>query len=274
VAFLVCYSRSPPDDHTRDKAIYLDQQFYELIFKWCRDEHGHYLVLREIALLKYKSPRLVVAGDRLALLDQELMTLEESGASHPQIEKFLQVCTKATSNGLALTISGDMCPELWEMHAPPRRRFRFSLRTLFVAVTVVALILYGGSALLNWYFSFPLADEVSRYNASTADTASGDKQPLTEDEVIAAIESQLPTLEAPERDKRIYRDIIRTRRLPRGGSLQGFVVHQADPYWAINLEVLMDEKSGFGLRIRETPITLDASPFPDDSLILTPIPKK
>jgi hypothetical protein len=117
VAFLVCYSRSPPDDHTRDRAIYLDQQFYELIYNGCRFEHGPYLVLREIALLKYKGPTLVVSGERLALLDLELRKLEQSGVSHPQIAEFRQVCAKATSDGCAVTISGDMFPELWKMHA-------------------------------------------------------------------------------------------------------------------------------------------------------------
>lgn len=114
MAFLVCYSWSPPDDHTRNRAIYLNQQFYELIFKNCRSEHGSYIVLRDIALLKYKSPRLVVSGDRLTLLDRELMSLEASGVSHPQIGEFRQVCAKATTDECALTVSGDMYPELWK----------------------------------------------------------------------------------------------------------------------------------------------------------------
>ena len=117
MAFMVCYSWSPPDDHTRHGAIYLNQQFYELIFENCRSEHGPYVVLREIALLRYKSPTLVISGDRLALLDQELLHLEESGASHSQIAGLRQVCAKAILDGCALTISGDMYPELWKMHA-------------------------------------------------------------------------------------------------------------------------------------------------------------
>ena len=115
VAFLVCYSWSPPDDHPRHKAIYLNQQFYELIYDECRSDLRPYVVLREIALLKYKSPTLVVSGDRLALLDRELMDLERSGMSHPQLSEFRQVCTKAASDGCALTISGDMYPELWKL---------------------------------------------------------------------------------------------------------------------------------------------------------------
>jgi hypothetical protein len=58
VAFLVCYSKSPPDDHARNKAIYLNQRFYVLIFKYCRCDYGPYNILREIASLKYKGPTL------------------------------------------------------------------------------------------------------------------------------------------------------------------------------------------------------------------------
>ena len=113
MAFLVCYSWSPPDDHTRDKAIYLDQRFYEMVYRRCRAEEPLYTVLREIALLRYKSPRLVVSGERLALLDEHLARLAESGASHPQIAALRQVCAKAVADGCALTVSGDMYPELW-----------------------------------------------------------------------------------------------------------------------------------------------------------------
>ena len=117
MAFMVCYSWHPPDDHTRHGAIYLNQQFYEQIFTGCRSEHGPYVVLREIALLKYKSPTLVVSGDRLTLLDRELMSLHESGVFHPQVAEFRRVCTKAIADGCSLTISGDMYPELWKTQA-------------------------------------------------------------------------------------------------------------------------------------------------------------
>jgi hypothetical protein len=119
VAFVVCYSWSPPDDHIRHGAIYVNQQFYELIFKHCRSEGGPYVVLREIALLKYKSPTFIVSGDRLTLLERELTNLEVSNVSHPQIGEFRRVCNKAMSDGCALTISGDMYPELWKVSAAP-----------------------------------------------------------------------------------------------------------------------------------------------------------
>ena len=119
MAFVVCYSWSPPDDHTRHRAIYLDQQFYELIYGHCRSEGSPYSVLREIALLRYKSPTLVVSGERLTLLDQDLKRLAESGASHSQTAVLRQVCAKAIADGCALTVSGDMYPELWRKEAEP-----------------------------------------------------------------------------------------------------------------------------------------------------------
>ncbi len=113
---MVCYSLYPPGDHTRHQAIYLNQQFYELIFENCRSEHGPYVVLREMALLRYKGPTLVISGERLTLLDQELLCLEGAGTSHPQIAGIRQVCANAISAGCALTLSGDMYPELWRKH--------------------------------------------------------------------------------------------------------------------------------------------------------------
>ena len=113
MAFLVCYSWSPPDDHTRHRAIYLDQRFYKLIYRNCRSESGSSTVLREIALLRYKSPTFVVGGPRLTQLDQDLVRLAESGESHPQTARFREVCAKSVSDGCALTVSGDMYPELW-----------------------------------------------------------------------------------------------------------------------------------------------------------------
>ncbi len=111
MAFLVCYSL-PLEDHTRKRAIYLDQQFYELIFENCCLENGGYPLLREIALLKYKSPTLIIEEDKLFALEQELGSFELLKLEHPQIEEFKRVCNQARSVGCSLTVSGDMYPEL------------------------------------------------------------------------------------------------------------------------------------------------------------------
>jgi|SRR5689334_3268928 len=112
MAFLVCYSRSAPDDHTRRKAIYLDQTFYELIFRQCMIERSHYANLSVIASLRYKSPLLVVTGENLDSLTHELTALEGSGQTHPQLSEFREVCAKAKADVCDLSISGDMYPEL------------------------------------------------------------------------------------------------------------------------------------------------------------------
>ena len=111
MAFLVCYLL-PHEDHARNRATYLDQQFYELIFENCRLENGAYPLLSEIALLKYKSPTLIIEIHNLFALEHELATFELLKPGHPQIEAFKRVCGKARSDGCALTISGDMYPEL------------------------------------------------------------------------------------------------------------------------------------------------------------------
>lgn len=112
MAFLVRYSESLLDDHARRKAIYLDQKFYELIFSHCQSETCPYKLLREISLLRYKSPTLLVDKDRVNLLAQELASFAASGISHSQLVEFIGICEIAQTAGLSLAISGDMYPEL------------------------------------------------------------------------------------------------------------------------------------------------------------------
>jgi len=112
MAFLVCYSKSAPEDHARKDAIYLDQKFYELIFRHCMKKSSYYANLSVIASLRYKSPLLVVDGMNLDSLARELEYLEQAGHTHPQIAEFRQVCAKAKVDGCSLSISGDMYPEL------------------------------------------------------------------------------------------------------------------------------------------------------------------
>ena len=112
MAFLVCYSRSAPDDHCRLKAIYLDQAFYALIFERCLNERCVYPVLSVVASLRYKSPLLVVSGGELESLTRELSYLENAGFTHPQFAELRQVCAKSKSDNCSLSISGDMHLEL------------------------------------------------------------------------------------------------------------------------------------------------------------------
>ena len=111
MAYLVCYSNSIDDD-TKAKAIYLDQLFYELIFRRCRDESSGYVLLRQIALLRYKSPRIMIPAEQLSELATELANLQKNRGYHPQIEDLKIVCDTASNKNIGLTISGDMYPEL------------------------------------------------------------------------------------------------------------------------------------------------------------------
>jgi hypothetical protein len=147
MAFLVCYSQSPPDDHAREKALYLDQQCYELIFAHCRAPGGRYPILREIAMLGYKAPTLVVAGNRSNHLEQELIELQQFGLSHAQLDEFRVACREAVKRECALTISGDMYPELGG-DITRRRRIRW-WQVLLIIVLWRFLIAVAVSYFLN-----------------------------------------------------------------------------------------------------------------------------
>ena len=112
MAFLVCYSRSAPHDHTQQVAIYLDQDFYKLIFQNCITDRSHYANLSVIASLRYKSPHLVVSDENLESLAAELEELQLSGHAHPQLAELGRACAHAITEGCSLSITGDMHPEL------------------------------------------------------------------------------------------------------------------------------------------------------------------
>ena len=106
MAILVRY-----DENT--KAIYLSQAFYALIHRKARKETSGYTTLREIALLKYKSPTMEVGGDRLANLIADLKRLMEWRLlGRQETSAFLAVCEGAAAAGRTLLVSGDMYPEL------------------------------------------------------------------------------------------------------------------------------------------------------------------
>ncbi len=112
MAFLVCYSQKPPDDHPSQVAIYLDQSFYEMIFSHFRSAESRYSIMRDIALLRYKSPTLVVPNTSLQSLNKELACLAKDGLKHSQISGFQTVVLNALNSESSLTISGDMYPVL------------------------------------------------------------------------------------------------------------------------------------------------------------------
>ena len=95
-----------------DTVIYLSQRFYELIFRTARHEESGYQVLRQIALLKYKSPKLTLGRDQLETLANELARFECENSDQSQVAEFRAVCVDAIASGQKLWVSGDMYPEL------------------------------------------------------------------------------------------------------------------------------------------------------------------
>jgi hypothetical protein len=137
-------------------------------------------------------------------------------------------------------------------------RLQFGLRSLFFTIAVVALLVWSAQKLHDCYFSMPLAEAVASFNARAGDDPVGKLEPpITEDEVVASIHSQLPTLNATSQVKAIYNRIARIRRLPKGAALDpipGYATASGKHYtvWWINLNVMTSKNSGYGLRIRET----------------------
>ena len=145
----------------------------------------------------------------------------------------------------------------------PRRarlRPRFRLRTLLGSVAGVAMLLAAAGPLYYRFTSFPLSQAVNTFNTRDAYSELEHGAPLTEDEVVAAIEAQLYRLDTNPEIKRTFQRIARTRRLPEGATFDRFpVVRTAAAkgvarveYWCINLSVMTGPDSGYGLRVRET----------------------
>ena len=110
MAFLVCYSESPPNDDWKNKAIYLNQAFYATIYKRCRRNATQYPLLAQIAALDYDG-ELVVDADQIAHLIAELAALQSSlWFRRKPIDDFIAVCERAEERGVALKIGGDMYP--------------------------------------------------------------------------------------------------------------------------------------------------------------------
>lgn len=101
----------------------------------------------------------------------------------------------------------------------------------------------------------PLADAVAAFNASNYDNPVGQHEPrMNEREIVAAVQSQLPTL--PADIAPLFAEAVRTRSLPpdsRIYAIGSWSRKNGDHYtvWWINLDLNTAEKSGYARRIRE-----------------------
>ena len=115
MAFLVCYVSDGVVDWS-DKAAYLDQKFYELLYK-ARRKLAPDGVLAEIAELKYgeeivlSQPRLHEAREELARFSRyRFFRLRYS--SYSQFKALGDSIRAAIEEGAELSIAGDMHPEI------------------------------------------------------------------------------------------------------------------------------------------------------------------
>jgi hypothetical protein len=153
-----------------------------------------------------------------------------------------------------------------------RRRFQFGMRTMLLLVLASALLLWFGRVAYQRYNSIALRDAISAFNVRVQNNSVGKHEPpLTESEVIAAINEQLPTLDATAHVRSIYRRIAATGRLPLDAELDEIPGYQprngpSRDVWWINLNVMTGPTSGYGLRIRETNDPKVASALTSDTL--------
>jgi hypothetical protein len=140
------------------------------------------------------------------------------------------------------------------------RQVRFSLRSILIAITLVAVSLVVGARVYDWYVAvptMPLADAIEAFNSKYAEHLVGKYEPpLTEGEVVAAINGQMSSLPAGSKVKTIYANIARSKQIPVNATLvaiPGFQPSNGTTYtvWWINLDVQTAKYSGYGLRIRE-----------------------
>lgn len=138
-------------------------------------------------------------------------------------------------------------------------RLRFQLRTLLWSVAVIAVLLFAISQFITWHGSTPLREAVIAFNArARSDPIGMDKPPLTEGEIVRALVSQLPNLDADNQVKATYGRIAKSRRLTRNAALESVTVAtSADgkyviEMWGIYLRIDTNDDEDHRLRIRAT----------------------
>ncbi len=107
MAFLVCRKRSGVEFSWKDRLIYLDQEFYELIFYL---PAGKESILRRISRLSY-GEEMEIGNTELHKLKEELMVLADD-VSNDQANNFGKVVNDSLESNCTLMISGDMYPTL------------------------------------------------------------------------------------------------------------------------------------------------------------------
>jgi hypothetical protein len=154
----------------------------------------------------------------------------------------------------------DLFNWLGDENGDKRPRLKFSLRTMLGVVFIIALLLWGGRAIYDFWNTRPtvnLADVVREFNASAPNDPVGELQPaLSVDEVLSSIQEKLPTLGAIPEKKRLYEQIVGTSQAPihtRIRSISGYNDGHGPTkaVWWIDIDVPGNGGRLYDLRVRE-----------------------
>ena len=146
------------------------------------------------------------------------------------------------------------------MDPSKHKRPQFSLRVLFLLVTILAFLLWAiPLAYESWMAvpTVPLSIAVSRFNIEASlDDVGVHQPPLTVKEVLAAISATLPTLNDAPSTKAIFARIVTTQQIPVTAKLYFTTTYDSGngaqrKVWWINLDVMTGKRTGYSLRIRD-----------------------
>jgi hypothetical protein len=144
----------------------------------------------------------------------------------------------------------------------PKRRFRFSLRLLLAVLVLLAVGLTFGPKVNDWFYAVPLSDVIDNFNIiNTGDDLGTRQAPINEEEVIRALETEIPKLPTDNtgsKAKRIYQRIIRTRQLPLRSKFRVITITRVAKYatesrhvWYVDLNVITNDNTSYQVRVRQ-----------------------
>lgn len=111
MALLVCFHDAGSAVNWSNKAIYLDQGFYELLFDYYKG-HRNESPLKGMVAIGYDE-EFIIAGSQIEESLTELARIASEGkVQHPQLQSLRNVLREAASRNCQLAIAGDMYPDL------------------------------------------------------------------------------------------------------------------------------------------------------------------
>ena len=111
MAFLVCYHNDEDCIDWSNKAIYLDQSFYQLMQNYLKKEAGE-SILKNMVSIGYDDECIIAAGKVKYALIELTEVVHAGNLKHAQIQQLADVFKNAISNDCGLAIGGDMYPDL------------------------------------------------------------------------------------------------------------------------------------------------------------------